>query len=286
VEFSVETVGYLLGEWLPPFALAAAFVFGALRGKESRKWRLAAVVAVALSYLVVADTKDVIASTDVKAATNILANVKTLEDLNKAINENRDNQLMQLLRVSMPVKQQAGQRVQALLESLDDKELDWQVDLNSPQRLLNKLRKAKSNMVAAQSKLPQIFDEELSAVRRAVAEVQVKEKLRASVTDYFVKTAGKETETFKRYLEAKVKVLNAGGKQAAFLININGRYKWDSQVSRFAFFRDDDLQTYNKYADDLASAVAELERTKAEVDAMGPTEINNMVQQLRPLRLR
>jgi hypothetical protein len=29
-----------------------------------------------------------------------------------------------------------------------------------------------------------------------------------------------------------------------------------------------------------------LERTKAEVDAMGPTEINNMVQQLRPLRLR
>jgi hypothetical protein len=279
----METVDYLFGDWL---ALAAAFVFGALRGKESRKWRLAAVVAVALSYLVVADTKDVIASTDVKAATNIIANVKTLEDLNKAINENRDNQLMQLLRVSMPVKQQAGQRVQALLESLDDKELDWQVDLNSPQRLLNKLRKAKSNMVAAQSKLPQIFDEELSAVRRAVAEVQVKEKLRASVTDYFVKTAGKETETFKRYLEAKVKVLNAGGKQAAFLININGRYKWDSQVSRFAFFRDDDLQTYNKYADDLASAVAELERTKAEVDAMGPTEINNMVQQLRPLRLR
>jgi hypothetical protein len=283
----VETVGYLLGEWLPPFALAAAFVFGALRGKESRKWRLAAVVAVALWHLVVENTKGVVASTDVKAATNILANVKTLEDLNKAINENPDNQLMHLLKVSMSVKQQADQRVQALLESLDDKELDFrQVDFNSLQRLLNKLRKEKSNTVTAQSKLPQIFDEELSAVRSAVNKVSAEEKLRASVTDNFVKIAGKETETFKRYLEAKVKVINAGSKQVAFLININGRYKWDSQVGRLAFSRDDDLQAYNKYADDMTSAVAELERTKAEVDALGPTEINNMVQQLRPLRLR
>jgi hypothetical protein len=245
------------------------------------------VVAVALWHLVVENTKGVVASTDVRAATNILANVKTLEDLNKAINENPDNQLMHLLKVSMSVKQQADQRVQALLESLDDKELDFrQVDFNSLQRLLNKLRKEKSNTVTAQSKLPQIFDEELSAVRSAVNKVSAEEKLRASVTDNFVKIAGKETETFKRYLEAKVKVINAGSKQVAFLININGRYKWDSQVGRLAFSRDDDLQAYNKYADDMTSAVAELERTKAEVDALGPTEINNMVQQLRPLRLR
>jgi hypothetical protein len=101
-----------------------------------------------------------------------------------------------------------------------------------------------------------------------------------------VKAAGKETEAFKRYLEAKVKVLDAGSKQVAFLININGRHKWDSQVNRMAFSRDDDLQAYNKYADDLASAVADLQRTKAEIDALGPTEINNMVQQLRPRRLR
>jgi hypothetical protein len=243
----METVGYLLGEWLPPFALAAAFVFGALRGKESRKWRLAAVVAVALSDLVVANTKDVIASTDVRAAANILANVKTLEDLNKAINKNPDNQLMQLLKVSMSVKQQTGQRVQALLESLDDKELDFrQVDLNSLRRLLSNLTKAKSNTVAAKSKLLQIFDEELRAVRSAVNKVSAEENLRSSVTDYFVKTAGKETEAFKRDLEAKVKVINAGSKQVAFLININGRYKWDSQVNRMAFSRDDDLQAYNK----------------------------------------
>jgi hypothetical protein len=108
VKFSMETVGCLFGEWLPPFALAAAFVFGLLKGKESRKWRLAAVFAVASSYLAIANTRDVIVSTNVKAATNILANVKTLEDLNKAISENPDNQLMHLMKVSMSVKQQAG----------------------------------------------------------------------------------------------------------------------------------------------------------------------------------
>ncbi len=270
-QFSSDGVSYLIGQWFGTVAVSALIAFVGMRGQESRKWRVPAALAVALAFLVTARTKDIVASMDMKAGADILANVKSIEDLNKAIKENPDNLLMRVIKAGMLATQETEQRLQAVIESLNGKELDLDVrqpDLPSLQRQQSELRKAENNVVAAQSKLSQIFDDQLSAVRTAVNYVTTDDNLRASYIKGFARAADKRAEVWKRYLEALINTLHALDRQVAFLISVNGRYEWNPQLGRIVFHQNDDLQAFISRTNELGSAIAEMEGTQAEIDAL------------------
>jgi hypothetical protein len=230
--------------------------------------------AIAVGFALIAaasvSTKAVAASEDyAKQARELLSTVKTLDDLDRVIRANPSNPIFSLLRMTIPVQAETGQRVRQLFAQLEDKDLPdlqqfAQADLAYLRRIEAAIGRTKANVTAAGQQLDRIYDDQFKSIgeaaRKLVSEREVQVFLRG-----FDNRRQREIDTLRRFLAAHSAVYDALHDQVLFLISVNGRYSYHHALQRAVFPDSADLAKYNGLIQRLSATNRDLESVQKEI---------------------
>jgi hypothetical protein len=230
----------------------------------------AIVVGVALIATASVPAKAIAASEDYeKQARELLSTVKTLDDLDRVTRAHPKNPILRLVRITIPVQAETGQRVRQLFAQLEDKDLPdlervAQADVTDLRRIEAAIGRTKANVTAAGQQLDRIYEDQIRKIGEAARELVSEREVQVFLKGFDSKRQ-READILRRFLAAHSAVYDAFHDRVLFLISANGRYSYHHALQRVVFPDSADLAKYNGFIERLIAANRELESVQKEV---------------------